>query len=384
METRLRILCVDDDPNVTGLLARLLGGKFEVVAANSGAVALGHITSEKPFAVVVSDFRMPDIDGVTLLGHIREVAADTVRILLTGNGDLETAMAAVNRGQVFRFLEKPCTPDLLRGAVAAAADQYRLVTSERVLLERTLHGSIKALIEVLALAQPQAFGRATRVRRQVADLATHVKERDRWPIEIAAMLSQVGCTGLPTATVDRYLAGETLSDADRRIVAGLPATAERVIAGIPRLDAVREILRFQDTRYDGWAEDLPAASFGLSGDRIPRGARMLKIALDFDLLENRGLTTTDALSTMRGREGWYDPTLFAAFVELRGVTITAASVERMRLSEVRVGMIFAADVRAENGLLLVARGQEVGVSLSERIRHQWQSFASKCVVSIAV
>jgi response regulator RpfG family c-di-GMP phosphodiesterase len=377
------VLCVDDDPHVSGLLTRLLSTTFDVVAANSAPTALGQISGGEPFAVVVSDFRMPGTDGVTLLGHVRELSPDTVRIILTGNGDLETAIAAVNRGQIFRFLEKPCTPDVLRTAVAAAADQYRLVTSERVLLEQTLHGSIKALVNVLALAQPQAFGRATRVRRHAAELAGRVGERDRWPIEIAAMLSQVGCTMLPQATVDRYLAGESLSEDEMKVVAELPATAERVIGGIPRLEAVREILRFQDTQYDGRAVDLPT-TFGLSGDRIPRGARMLKIALDFDLLENQGSSVSNALTTMLNRDGWYDPALLAVFGDLRGAAKTGPSLEQMRLSQVRVGMVFGADLRMENGLLLVARGQEVGVSLMERIRHQWQSFAAKCVVSIVI
>lgn len=378
---RLRVLCVDDDPNVTGLLIRLLGGAFDVATANSAPTALGQLKAGEPFAVVVSDFRMPGTDGITLLGQIRELSPDTVRILLTGNGELETAIGAVNRGQIFRFLEKPCTPDVLRAAVAAAADQYRLVTSERVLLEQTLHGSIRALVEVLALAQPQAFGRATRVRRHIAGLAERLGDRDRWPLEIAAMLSQVGCAALPQATVDRYLAGEPLGEDEQKIVATLPATAERVIAGIPRLEAVREILRFQDTQYDGRGDDLPT-TFGLSGDRIPRGARMLKIALDFDLLENRGLPDVQALTTMRERVGWYDPALLLSFAELRGAAMTGSSLEQMRLAQVRVGMVFGADVRAENGLLLVARGQEVGVSLMERIRHQWQTFAARCVVSI--
>jgi response regulator RpfG family c-di-GMP phosphodiesterase len=382
---RPRVLCVDDDPLVAGALARVLGADFEVVLADAAAAAIGRVVVGPPFAVVVSDYRMPDTDGVTLLGRVRDAAPDTVRILLTGNADLQVAVAAVNHGQIFRFLEKPCSPDVLRPAVAAASELYRLVTGERVLLEQTLQGSIKALVDVLALAQPQAFGRATRVRRHAAELAERVNENQRWPIEIAAMLSQVGCTALPSATIERFFAGAKLSDSDLEVIDGLPLTAERLIADIPRLDAVREILRFLDPRY--------SASVGTAGnvlttrtaaDRVPIGARILRIALDFDLLEMRGLAAADALKTMQSRTGWYDGRLLSAFGEMHGSSGAASTLQDMRLSQVRVGMVFAADVRSDNGMLLVARGQEVSVSLVDRIQHQWEAFAGKAVVSMMV
>lgn len=381
--TRPRVLCVDDDPAISTLLGRVLGGDFDVVTAGSAAESLVHITTAQPFAVVVSDYHMPGTDGVTLLGQIREIAPDTSRILLTGNGDLDTAVEAVNRGQIFRFLAKPCTPDMLRSAVTAAAEQYRLITAERVLLEETLQGSIKALTDVLALAQPQAFGRATRVRRAASELAEQIGERNRWPIEIAAMLSQVGTAALAGTTLERFYAGEAVSDSEKEMIASLPATAERLIAGIPRLDAVREILRFQRSGLEGGV-DGAAKDFAVAGDRIPVGARILRIALDFDLLEMRGLSVGDALTTMRSRAGWYDTELLSAFADLRGATASTTAMENMRLSQVRVGMVFAADVRAETGMLLVARGQEVGVSLVERIRHQWEHFAGRCMVSMFV
>ncbi|HEY4219586.1 MAG TPA: HD domain-containing phosphohydrolase [Gemmatimonadaceae bacterium] len=379
-----RILCVDDDLAISGVLSRVLGTLFDVTVASSAAEGLAHVRSDPPYAVVVSDYRMPGTDGVTFLVQVCEIAPDTVRILLTGNGDLDTAVAAVNRGQIFRFLTKPCAPDVLRTAVSAAAEQHRLVTAERVLLEQTLHGSIKALIDVLALAQPQAFGRATRVRRLVADLAVRANVRDQWSIEIAAMLSQVGYAALPAESVDRFYAGERLSDSERQIIAKLPATAERLIGDIPRLDAVREILRFQDTRFDGRSGDGAMTNAGTVGEAIPIGARMLKIVLDFDMLDLRGLAASDALGTMAQHPGWYDPKLLAMFTALQGTRAARVALQDMRLSQVRVGMVFAAEVRAENGMLLVARGQEVSESLVERIHQQWISFATKSVVSMLV
>jgi response regulator RpfG family c-di-GMP phosphodiesterase len=326
---------------------------------------------------------MPHTDGVTLLGWIREEAPDTVPVLLTGNGELETAVDAVNRGRIFRFLTKPCPPDLLRAAVTAANAQYLLVTAERVLLEQTLQGSVKALVDVLALAQPNAFGRALRVRRHVAELGARLELRDCWPVEIAAMLSQVGCAALSAASLDRFFSTGNITDDERAIIANLPTTAERLIAEIPRLECVREILRFQDMRFDGISGDPPLVGT-VARDRLPVGARILKIALDFDLLEMRGLTSEDAMSTLRSRRGWYDPELLTAFAEQLDMGGDQREMQEMRLSQVRVGMVFAADVRSEQGMLLIARGQEVTPSVVERVRRQWQSFAPRSTVSMHV
>jgi HD-GYP domain-containing protein (c-di-GMP phosphodiesterase class II) len=241
------------------------------------------------------------------------------------------------------------------------------------------------LVDVLALAQPQAFGRATRVRRHVAELAEKVGERDRWPIEIAAMLSQVGCAALSALAVERHFAGQSLSASEQQVIDTLPATAERVIADIPRLEAVRQVLLLQESRYRPAATmlgDSPAQVPAV--DAVPVGARILKIALDFDLLELRGLSEGDALATMHARTDCYDPKLLDAFTELRGDSTTGTALQQMRLSQVRVGMVFAADIRTETGMLLVARGQEVSVSMTERIRHQWESLSARLVVSMMV
>jgi len=382
--TRSRVLCVDDDPLVAGVLSRVLRSEYDVVTVDSAVSAIEAVAQGPPFAVVISDYRMPGMDGVTLLGRIRELAPETVRVLLTGNADLETAIVAVNHGQIFRFLEKPCAPGVLVGAIAAASDLYRLVTAERVLLEQTVRGSIKALVDILALAQPQAFGRATRVRRHAGDLAERANEL-RWPIEIAAMLSQVGCTALPSETIERFYAGHPLTADEQTALATLPATAERLIAGIPRLDAVCDILHSVDApcvQPFGAIGRLTTTSE--SSRPIPVGSRILKIALDFDLLEMRGITGADALKTMRAATGRYEPTLLAAFSELRGSDESGSSMQQMRLSQVRVGMVFASDVHTETGMLLVARGQEVSGSLVDRIRHRWDMFAGKLIVTMLV
>src|SRR5438132_13303250 len=104
--------------------------------------------------------RMPGMTGVELLIRVRQTTPDTVRMILTRNADLQTAIDAINNGPIFRFLTKPCAPELLARTVAAGIEQYRLVTAEKELLEQTLRGPVTVLTEVLELANPKAFDRA--------------------------------------------------------------------------------------------------------------------------------------------------------------------------------------------------------------------------------
>lgn len=120
-----RVLCVDDEPKVLDGLVRALRGTFDVHTAVGGALGLAAIEREGPFAVVMSDMRMPGMDGATFLRFCRERAPDAVRVLLTGQADLPSAVAAVNEGQIFRFLTKPCDRGTLVAALGEAVDRYR-------------------------------------------------------------------------------------------------------------------------------------------------------------------------------------------------------------------------------------------------------------------
>lgn len=126
---RPRILLVDDDLGILEALQRQLRRQFDVRVANDPKEAIRLVLAEGPFSVVVSDLRMPGIDGVSLLFLIRQTAPDTVRVLLTGAGDMEAAISAINQGNVFRFLTKPCSSTTFLRTLEAAVEQYRLNTT---------------------------------------------------------------------------------------------------------------------------------------------------------------------------------------------------------------------------------------------------------------
>src|SRR5688572_23258210 len=192
-----KILFVDDETRILEGFAVLLRKDYEVHIASSGEQALQKMSEMTKLAVIVSDMRMPGMDGASFLSAALQRCPQATRILLTGEASRESAILAVNKGQIFRFLAKPCPIDELKAALEAAVAQHYLLNAERNVLQETLIGCIDALMEVLALANPAAFGRANHIKRLCSELAVRLGCAGFWQLEAAAMLSQIGYLSLP-------------------------------------------------------------------------------------------------------------------------------------------------------------------------------------------
>lgn len=362
-----RVLFVDDEPNILEAVKRTIKGPFEVVTALGGEAGMAEIDKGQPFAVVVSDLRMPVVDGVLLLRHVRDRSPETVRMLLTGNADMEAAIAAVNDGQVFRFMTKPCPGSTMRTALLAALEQHRLVTSERVLLQQTLRGCIRALAEMISLVHPAVSAHTSRVRRLVVEIGTRMQADELWRIEVATMLAHLGWVTLPAETVAKLHVGADLAAHEATAVLKVPEVAAQLIANIPRLEEVQSILMYQNAGYDGVGSPVPS----VIGERIPLGARLLRAATDYDMLESRGLSASEALTVMQSKSSQYDPNVLRIMNEIQQGTNISGVVRQIAIHEMQPGMVFAQDVLDTRGLLLVARGQEASQSLLTRL-HEYQ------------
>ena len=359
-----RVLLVDDEPDLlAGMVRSLRSEHFELATAPGPEEALEMLRSRGPYAVIVSDLRMPVMDGVVLLGQARKLAPDTVRVLFTGAPDLDRAIAAINEGAIFRFLTKPCSRVMMAVTLKTCVEQHELVTGQRILLEQTLHGAIKALTDVLGLTNPLAFGRGTRLRRVVRTVALVAGIMEVWQVEVAAMLSQIGCVILPPAVLEKLNAGGKLTAEEEGMVRRAPELVEQVLANIPRLEGVREILSYQDKHFDGTGP--PNGTAG--GQAIPWGGRALKLVLDLDQLESEGVPLSDACDTMRQRTGWYDPEILNVLADVRGAQ-ESSEVRELPVTSLRPGMVFAQDVRNKKGHLFAARGQEVTRGLVEKLK----------------
>lgn len=359
-----RVLFVDDDDAMRAMVAAALEGEFEFTTACGGAEALEAL-AKSPYAVVLSDLHMPQMNGIQLLAEVCQRWPETVRMVLSSNTDFAITMEAVNAGYVYRFLQKPCPISVLIGSVQAGLEQYRLITAERRLLEQTLNGAIKTLADVLAVVSPLAFGRASRVRRLVGALARQLGIADVWEVEIAATLSQLGCVSVPEDILRKAACGQPLAPPEVAMLAAHSQMGYALIAQIPRLEGVAEIIRCQGKRYDGRG----APPEEVRGDLIPLGARLLKLALDFDALVMAGRATSEALAELHRRGGEYDSVVRAALSVIVQRRIVEYQKTAIDVHDLEPGMILAEDVSSAVGILLVAKGQEVTPSLKARLRN---------------
>ncbi len=373
-----RILFVDDDLQALQGFERIMRRHFEVEVASGPSAALAIISQqETPFAAVVADMNMPGMNGIRFLQRVQRTTPDTVRLMLTGHPDMATAMKAVNDGHIFRFLTKPCPPTKLKRALSDAVELFHQVATERELLENTFRGSIKVLSEVLAVANPAAFGRSQRVHRLVLQLMAAMDRPVDWQLEVAAMLSQLGCITVPAETLEKAIKGEHLYWNERRLIRRHPRIAYNLLEPIPRLELVREIIRWQDASLDPDQEEPPSKQeaheqleeepLPQQPDEIPFGSRVLKVALDFDALESSGLLRLEALSAILERRGTYDPEVIAALRRVLGEAGESLA-QALFVKDLRVGMILSEGVTTRGGLLIVARGSEVSPPLLEKLR----------------
>lgn len=370
-----KILFVDDEPNVLQSIRRSLRKEFDVDTAEGGEEALGMLKANGTYAIIVSDMRMPGMNGVELLAQAKKDSPDTVRMMLTGNADQQTAVDAVNHGDIFRFLNKPCESEQLASAIRNGLRQHELITAEKELLEQTLKGSIKALAEVLSLSNPEVFGKTTRFKNQVGQVAAEMGLADLWQFESAAMLSQVGCVTVSGDLLRRRLGGHPLADDEMAEYAAHAAIGADILAKIPRMEDIAQTIRYQEKNYDGsgFPQD------GIKGDEIPLGARLLKVVLDFDAFEATGAPPADALVRIKQHADLYDPQVLAAFEKTmqRDLASTIVDVDIIKLTD---AMVLAEDVVTSEETLLIAKGQETTLSA----RRHLQNFRDKGLIGNTV
>jgi CheY-like chemotaxis protein len=351
-----RILCLDDEPAVLEGLQRVLFDTFDVETETRPASALARLVAEGPFDVVVSDMRMPEMDGAAFLAAASRAAPDTMRILLTGYADADAAAAAVNDGRLTRYLRKPCDPDELGRALHDAVRQRHLLLAERELLEQTLSGAVRAMSEMLALLAPEIFRRSSALARAATHVAAKLGLTPRWALEIAARLSMVGAVALPPELLERERCGEPISAAERAQIDAHPETGHALLVHIPRLEGVAAMVRYQR------AATLPA---DLSRETAI-GARVLRVLLDLDGRVRRGEGFAPARLARRRHATGDEAAILDALADYAPLDDGPAT-RHVAAKQLHVGMVLADDALARSGAVVLRKGTEVTTVVLERL-----------------
>jgi CheY-like chemotaxis protein len=355
-----KILCVDDEESILKGFQLNLRKDFELHLASNGSEGLEVFDREKGFALVLSDMRMPQMDGATMLSEIKKRDPEVVTVLLTGHTDFESAMSAVNEGSIFRMLSKPCPPEMLIRVLGDGLAQHDLVKSKRILLDQTLRGAVDALAQSLSTAKPLFFGRAQRVRRIANELSDMLKIEDAWRVDIASIFSQLAYISLPESVTEDVYYKRDLTSGVKEMVRKFPEETEKIIEKIPGLEKVGEILgkltvqhRFEDDDDTG----------------LRKAASILRVALDFDYYEEQGHDRSLIVQTLKSRKDDYDPDVTECLSQLLAVAEQKYRLEEILIRRLETGMRLAQELRLADGLLVASSGTDVDRQLLKVIRN---------------
>ena len=231
-----RVLFVDDDPKILAAFQRQLRKKVVIETVESGAEGLEVLRRDGPFSLVVTDYCMPSMNGIEFLGRAREIAPETVRIMLTGSADLGAAIQAVNQGNIFRFLTKPCSPENLLEAVQAGIHEYRRTHKERKYNKRSRRWLAQAM-EVQQNLLPNAgsvwdgldiAGRSLFCDQTGGDYYDYFEKSDSASRTISIVAGDVSDHGLPSALL------MTTARAFLRECASRPGSVSTIVGHVNR------------------------------------------------------------------------------------------------------------------------------------------------------
>jgi CheY-like chemotaxis protein len=355
-----KILFVDDEPDVLSSFKRQFRKKADISTASSGQEALDLMDSEGEFAVIVSDMRMPSMNGAEFLEKAKSKSPSSVRILLTGQTDLNSAVAAINKGQIFSFLSKPCPQELLLGTLKSAIRQYRLINTEKDLLQNTVKGSIELLSELLAIVKPRVFSNFNRTKKYILHMAHELGEVDTWDFEVAGMLYGLGYLTLPEELIDKALnPSSDLTPHEKMVLEDIPLISSKMINHIPRLENIAEMVRLSNKMDRICHNDTGERS------RVLLGADMLKIALQFDKILESGHNHKSSIGLLQT-----DHNLNQGLVEkLANFKFgDEDSIRTINVENLLPGMVLLEDMITDNNSTLLSKGTELSEELLVRIR----------------
>ena len=400
------VLCVDDESNILSALRRVLrAAGYQVLMATGGEAALETLRSGFVDAVI-SDMRMPGMDGATLLEQVHAGWPQVVRILLTGQADMNSTVAAINRGRILRYLAKPWDePELLatvhEGIERLALEREKLrleaLTQQQNEALRSLNGeleqrvaartaelseanqklqrnhlkTIKVFSNLLELRGDSLAGHGRRVAETARDIARAMglPEAETLDVFVAGLLHDIGLIG----TLDRLLSKPSARFSDEEMAQFREHTraGEHSLMALDDMQSVLPMIRGHHERWDG--HGFPDH---LAGGAIPLGAQILAVADTFDDLQQghiveARLSAQEARQLMRQSRGTqFSPEVLDVFLQITEPAAPVVQPPALRVPSAALepGMVLAADLVSSRGVLMLTKGHRLTASLIQRMR----------------
>jgi FixJ family two-component response regulator len=351
-----KILLVDDDENILYGYKRNLRTFFQIYIANSPKAGLLFLKENEDVAVVISDFRMPEMTGIEFLIKVKEQLPNAVRILLTGNADLSMAIKSVNEGNIFRFLTKPCDQETLRSNIDRGIEQYNLIVAEKELLEKTLRGSLKILIDILAMVSSAIFSKSLLIRNIARKILIRLGMQENWEIDISCLLSQIGTVGIPNEILEKRHNGTDLTQAEEDLFYSQAQIGKDLLKNIPRLENIAEAISLQHKPIKEINLSRSYIANTVTNNRIIFISCLLRILNDYFYYSEREHSGENALKILWKNKGEYNETMLSALeAEVRGAD-EGFLMEYCPLDELKKGMILGDNLFDNKKVMLLQKG----------------------------
>jgi len=345
-----KILFVDDDELVLSGLTLTVGRKYDISTAISGMEGLEVFEKEGPFAVIVSDFNMPQMDGSEFLREIRQKDKEVVTMLLSGGANFNEVSDAVRRGGIFRLIGKPCPTELMVENLDQALKQYRTIRAEKDMLEQTMNGVVRAITTILAASKPLFFGRSERVKQLAFDLAKKLNLTEDWRLELASTFSYLGYLTLPDEVQEKLYNNEDVPDEIMDVVKVFPNFANGILKAIPRLEEITPIISRIDEDYEAPDPD--------DGDSA-KLASLIRLAKHYERYASDGYSRTDIFGILDKSTEVYLPGGLEALRKIKDYSKGEAEVEEVSIDKLKSGMRILQELRLPNGTLVAPKGSKV-------------------------
>jgi len=353
-----KVLFVDDEPSILRGFKLNLGRKYDVFTAESGSEGLRILEEDGPFEVIVSDFAMPGMNGASFLEKVREQNKEVVTMLLTGQANFDDLCEVVRRGEIFRLLGKPCSPDTLDKNLQQALRQYQLISAEKELLEKTLNGAIGAITSILSAANPLFFGRAQRVKSLARDIAKEIRVAHEWRLEVASDFCYLGYLTLPEDSQQKVYDGEVLSKDLEQVVSGFPTFVSHLLKDIPRLNKIRQIIELIGVPYKEDQDDSDESKI----------ASIISLAQKYDQMDSNGFSKSEIFEKLREEQSSFLPGCIDALANTRELSGGFMEPSKIAIHAFKPGMRLLEELKLKNGKMLAPVGSMVTLSLVQTIQ----------------
>jgi DNA-binding response OmpR family regulator len=354
------IMVVDDQPANLKLLEDLLTQQgYAVRSFPRGRLALDAAVRKVPDLILL-DINMPEMNGFEVCKRLKadETLAGVPVLFLSALSETRDKLNAFRAGGV-DYITKPFQVEEVRARVETHLQLYRARQVERELLEKTLNGAVKALSDLAHLTSPTLTERSGALRSIVFQMASQLRLPDLWQFELAAMLCLIGCITLPPDTFEHAYVGDNASPEELQMYRAHPDVGFHLLARIPRLENVAEMIRLQQIETSNWANN----------DTAERGSCMLKTAQELDRRTLRGIPFQTACDQLRSAPGKY-PTMLLDSLRDYSPSRVHFEIKRLSAPQLLPGMILEDDVVTEDGsLTVISKGTTLTVTLVERVRN---------------